>query len=72
MKEWEEELYRYRLTPEPLGLTFTRYPVMTALWVHGGMTEGRSGRILRHESGTLAGMETGRIKTGSQNRKTEV
>ena len=37
-----------------LGLTYTQYVVMMALWEHGSMTEGELGRIVHLDSGTLA------------------
>ena len=50
----KEVVRQYRLPLEPLGLTYTQYLVMMALWEHGGMTEGELGKIVRLESGTLA------------------
>ena len=64
----KEVVRQYRLPLEPLGLTYTQYLVMMALWEHGGMTEGELGRILRLESGTLAPLLKRLEKAGLINR----
>ena len=64
----KELVRQYRLPLEPLGLTYTQYLVMMALWEHGGMTEGELGRILRLESGTLAPVLKRLEKAGLINR----
>ena len=45
---------QYRKPLEPLGITYTQYLVMLALWEYGRMTERQLGRILHLESSTLA------------------
>ena len=50
----KELIRQYRGPLEALGLTYTQYVVMMALWEHGGMTERELGRIVRLDSGTLA------------------
>lgn len=50
----KEVVRRYREPLEPLGITYTQYLVMMALWEHGRMTERRLGQILHLESSTLA------------------
>ena len=64
----KEVVRQYRLPLEPLGLTYTQYLVMMALWEHGGMTEGELGKILRLESGTLAPLLKRLEKAGLINR----
>ena len=64
----KEVVRQCRLPLEPLGLTYTQYLVMMALWEHGGMTEGELGRILRLESGTLAPLLKRLEKAGLINR----
>ena len=49
-------------------MTYTQYLVMTALWEHGGMTEGELGRKLYLESGTLAPLLKRLDKAGLINR----
>ena len=44
---------QYRKPLEALGLTYTQYLVMTALWEYGSMTEGALGNKVRLDSGTL-------------------
>lgn len=50
----KEVVRLYRKPLEKLGLTYTQYVVMMALWEHGGMTEGELGKIVHLDSGTLA------------------
>ena len=50
----KEVVRQYRKPLEELGLTYTQYVVMMALWEHGGMTEGELGRLVHLDSGTLA------------------
>lgn len=50
----KEVIRRYREPLEALGLTYTQYVVMMALWEFGGMTEGELGRRVHLDSGTLA------------------
>ena len=50
----KEVVRLYRKPLEPLGITYTQYLVMMALWEHGRMTERELGRILHLESSTLA------------------
>ena len=50
----KEVVRQYRKPLEPLGITYTQYLVMMALWEYGGMTERQLGRILHLESSTLA------------------
>ena len=50
----KEVVRRYREPLEALGLTYTQYVVMMALWEFGGMTEGELGKIVHLDSGTLA------------------
>lgn len=50
----KEVVRRYRKLLEPLGITYTQYLVMMALWEYGGMTERQLGNILHLESSTLA------------------
>ena len=49
----KEVVRQYRKPLEQLGLTYTQYVVMMALWEHGGMTEGELGKKVRLDSGTL-------------------
>lgn len=50
----KEVVRLYRKPLESLGITYTQYLVMMALWEHGRMTERELGRILHLESSTLA------------------
>ena len=50
----KEVVRQYRKPLERLGLTYTQYVVMMALWEFGGMTEGELGRKVYLDSGTLA------------------
>ncbi len=50
----KEVVRQYRKPLEPLGITYTQYLVMMALWEYGRMTERQLGRILHLESSTLA------------------
>lgn len=50
----KEIIRQYRARLEPLGLTYTQYLTMLALWEFGSMTEGELGRKLLLDSGTLA------------------
>ncbi len=50
----KEVVRQYRKPLEPLGITYTQYLVMLALWEHGRITERQLGRILHLESSTLA------------------
>lgn len=50
----KEVVRQYRKPLEPLGITYTQYLVMLALWEYGRMTERQLGRILHLESSTLA------------------
>lgn len=50
----KEVVRQYRKPLEPLGITYTQYLVMMALWEYGRMTERQLGRVLHLESSTLA------------------
>ena len=50
----KEVVRRYRKPLEKLGLTYTQYVVMMALWEFGGMSEKELGEKVRLDSGTLA------------------
>lgn len=50
----KEVVRQYRKPLERLGLTYTQYVVMMALWEFGGMTEGELGKKVYLDSGTLA------------------
>ncbi len=50
----KEVVRQYRKPLEKLGLTYTQYVVMMVLWEFGGMTEGKLGKKVYLESGTLA------------------
>lgn len=50
----KEVVRQYRKPLEPLGITYTQYLVMMALWEYGRMTERQLGRLLHLESSTLA------------------
>ena len=50
----KEVVRQYRKPLELLGITYTQYLVMLALWEYGRMTERQLGRILHLESSTLA------------------
>ena len=50
----KEVVRRYRKPLEKLGLTYTQYIVMMALWEHGSMIEKELGEIVHLDSGTLA------------------
>ena len=50
----KEIIRRYRKPLEPLGLTYTQYIVMMALWEFAPMTEGELGCKVHLDSGTLA------------------
>ncbi len=50
----KEVVRRYREPLEKLGLTYTQYVVMMALWEFGGMSEKELGEKVRLDSGTLA------------------
>ena len=50
----KEVVRLYRKPLEPLGITYTQYLVMMALWEYGRMTECQLGRLLHLESSTLA------------------
>ena len=50
----KEVVRQYRKPLEPLGITYTQYLVMLALWEYGRMTERQLGQILHLESSTLA------------------
>ena len=50
----KEVVRQYRKPLERLGLTYTQYVVMMALWEFGGMTESEIGRKVYLDSGTLA------------------
>ena len=49
----KEVIRQYRKPLEPLNLTYTQYIVMMVLWEEGGMTEGKLGRRVHLDSGTL-------------------
>ena len=49
----KEVIRQYRRPLEGLGLTYTQYVVMMALWEFGGMTEGELGGKVYLDSGTL-------------------
>ena len=49
----KEVVRQYRKPLEELGLTYTQYVVMMALWEFGGMTEGELGKKVYLDSGTL-------------------
>ncbi len=46
----------YRAYLDPLGLTYTQYIAMMALWEHNSMTVSQMGRLLYLDSGTLTPM----------------
>ena len=50
----KEVVRLYRKPLEKLGLTYTQYIVMMALWEHGSMIEKELGGIVHLDSGTLA------------------
>ena len=50
----KEVVRQYRKPLKPLGITYTQYLVMLALWEYGRMMEWQLGRILHLESSTLA------------------
>ena len=50
----KEVVRQYRKPLEPLGITYTQYLVIMALWEYGRMTERQLGRLLHLESSTLA------------------
>jgi len=50
----KEVVRRYREPLEALGLTYTQYVVMMALWEFGGMSEKELGEKVFLDSGTLA------------------
>ena len=50
----KEVVRQYRKPLERLGLTYTQYVVMMALWEFGSMTEGELGKKVFLDSGTLA------------------
>ena len=50
----KEVVRRYRKPLGKLGLTYTQYVVMMALWEHGSMIEKELGEIVHLDSGTLA------------------
>ena len=64
----KEVIRRYREPLEALGLTYTQYVVMMALWEHGGMTEGELGGKVHLDSGTLAPLLKRLEKQGLVNR----
>lgn len=64
----KEVVRQYRKPLEELGLTYTQYVVMMALWEHGGMTEGELGRLVHLDSGTLAPLLKRLEKQGLINR----
>ena len=49
----KEVVRRYRPLLEPLGLTYTQYIAMMAVWEHKSLTVGRLGELLHLDSGTL-------------------
>ena len=49
----KEVVRRYAPYLEPLGLTYTQYLVMMALWEHGALSVTRLGDLLYLDSGTL-------------------
>ena len=50
----KEIIRKYRRPLSELGLTYTQYIVMMALWEYGCMTEGELGEKVHLDSGTLA------------------
>ena len=50
----KEVVRRYRKPLGKLGLTYTQYVMMMALWEHGSMIEKELGEIVHLDSGTLA------------------
>lgn len=64
----KEVIRRYRRPLEALGLTYTQYVVMMALWEYGGMTEGELGKKVCLDSGTLAPLLKRLEKQGMVNR----
>jgi len=73
----KEVVRQYRKPLEELGLTYTQYVVMMALWEYGGVTEGELGRLVHLDSGTLTPLLkrlekqglVNRIRPGSNERK---
>ena len=59
---------QYRRPLEGLGLTYTQYVVMMALWEFGGMTEGELGEKVYLDSGTLTPLLKRLEKQGLVNR----
>lgn len=64
----KEVVRQYRKPLEGLGLTYTQYLVMMALWEYGGMTEGELGRRIHLDSGTLTPLLKRLEKQGLINR----
>ncbi len=64
----KEVIRQYRKPLEDLGLTYTQYVVMMALWEYGAMTEGELGKLVCLDSGTLAPLLKRLEKQGLINR----
>ncbi|MBQ7264566.1 MAG: MarR family transcriptional regulator [Firmicutes bacterium] len=64
----KEVIRKYRKPLEKLGLTYTQYVVMMALWEFGTMTESELGEKVYLDSGTLAPLLKRLEKQGVVNR----
>lgn len=64
----KEIVRRYREPLEELGLTYTQYIVMMAMWEFGQMTERALGAVVRLDSGTLTPLLKRLEKQGLINR----
>lgn len=68
----KEIIRRYRPLLEPLGLTYTQYIAMMAMWEHKSLSVNDMGRLLFLDSGTLTPMLKKMEKAGwiSRSRST--
>lgn len=64
----KEVVRQYRKPLENLGLTYTQYIVMMAMWEHGDMTVGELGKLVHLDSGTLTPLLKRLEKQGLINR----
>ena len=64
----KEVVRQYRKPLDEIGLTYTQYVVMMVLWECGGMTEGKLGKRVHLDSGTLAPLLKRLEKQGLVNR----
>jgi len=65
----KEVVRRYRTPLDALGLTYTQYVVMMALWEHGTMTQRELGELVHLDSGTLTPLLKRLEKQGLLDRK---